>query len=399
MKVIFINYGLFESNSGGHIAHFANHLSNFGHSVAVCASGPTAGLSAYGTTQFEPIQTELLDFDPSAVAAFDGKPATPFDTIVHCWTPRERVRLLTERLRSLGPIPYVVHLEDNEEVVASSQLQRPWREILAQDEDQLRHGYPLGLSHPHNYKRFLGGSAGVTVIIDTLKEFVPDGIPAHLLQPGVDTKKFSPNNAVKAKSKLKRELGLDPDSKIIVYHGNMHAANQREIFSLYCAVAILRRRGVKITLLRAGRDYSPGVDLSFSHLSAGVLSLGYLDDGRLLEILKLADAYVQPGAADEFNIYRLPSKLPEFFSLGRPVLLPAANIALQLEDGRDAILLKRGDGTDIADRLMEVFGDPIAAKAMGQRSRRFAQTHLRWIDKAKDLELFYDTVLANHRLA
>ena len=46
----------------------------------------------------------------------------------------------------------------------------------------------------------------------------------------------------------------------------------------------------------------------------------------------LADVLVQPGRAGPFNDYRLPSKLPEFLSAGRPVVLPATNLARQLRD-------------------------------------------------------------------
>ena len=60
--------------------------------------------------------------------------------------------------------------------------------------------------------------------------------------------------------------------------------------------------------------------------------------------LALADAYVQPGAPDDFNRYRLPSKLPEFLAMGRPVILPACNLGNELTDGENALLLREGDG-------------------------------------------------------
>ena len=59
---------------------------------------------------------------------------------------------------------------------------------------------------------------------------------------------------------------------------------------------------------------------------------------RLAEIpgyLALADAFVQPGAPDDFNRYRLPSKLPEFLAMGRPVILPHCNIGNDLTDGAE----------------------------------------------------------------
>lgn len=395
MKVIFVSYGLFESNSGGHIAGFANELAKCGHSVAVCAAGSSDNLSAYGPTRFTAIPVEAIEDDPEFVAAFDGKAGDPSETIIHCWTPREKVRLLTETLRRELPAPYVVHLEDNEELVTASQMQESWRNLMAADSEALDSAIPLALSHPHRYKRFLAAGAGATVIVDTLGDFVPAGLPIHVLEPGVDSRKFAPAAKAADRTALLAKLGISPKAKIIVYHGNMHAANQREVFSLYCAINILRRRGLDVHLLRAGRDYSPGIDVSFDSLKGAVTELGFLDDAFLLEVLKTADAYVQPGGADAFNIYRLPSKLPEFLALGRPVLLPSANIGRQLQDGVEAIVLQRGDGTEIADRLMAVFKDKDHAKALSQGGRRYAKKNLDWAQKAHGLQEFYKRILSD----
>jgi glycosyltransferase involved in cell wall biosynthesis len=397
VKVIFVSYGLFESNSGGHIAGFANELAKNGHSVAVCAAGPSDNLSVYGPTHFTAIPVEAIEDDPQSVAAFDGKAADPGETIIHCWTPREKVRILTETLRRELPAPYVVHLEDNEELVTASQMQESWGNLMAADIGMLDAMIPLALSHPLRYKRFLAAGAGATVIVDTLGDFVPTGLPVHVLEPGVNSQKFAPAAKAADRTAVLAKLGINPKAKVIVYHGNMHAANQREVFSLYCAVNILRRRGLDVHLLRAGRDYSPGVDVSFDTLKGAVTELGFLDDAFLLEVLKTADAYVQPGGADAFNIYRLPSKLPEFLALGRPVLLPSANIGRQLMDGVEAIVLQRGDGTEIADRLMAVFEDKELAKALGQGGRLYAKKNLDWAYKARGLQDFYDRILRENQ--
>jgi glycosyltransferase involved in cell wall biosynthesis len=397
VKVIFVSYGLFESNSGGHIAGFANELAKNGHAVAVCAAGSSDNISVYGQTRFTPIPIETIRDDPTAVATFDGKTADLADTIIHCWTPREKVRILTETLRRELPAPYVVHLEDNEELVTASQMQETWANLLATDREILDTVIPTALSHPHRYKPFLAGGAGATVIVDTLGDFVPRSVPIHVLEPGVDSEKFAPAAKASERTAVLAELGISAKAKVIVYHGNMHAANQREVFSLYCAVNILRRRGHDVHLLRAGRDYSPGVDVSFDSLKGAVTELGFLDDARLLQVLKTADAYVQPGAADAFNIYRLPSKLPEFLALGRPVLLPAANIGRQVKDGVEALVLRRGDGSEIADRLETIFENKAQANALGKSGRLYAKTKLDWAEKTQGLQQFYERILSGQQ--
>ena len=70
---------------------------------------------------------------------------------------------------------------------------------------------------------------------------------------------------------------------------------------------------------------------------------------------------------DDFNRYRLPSKLPEFLAMGRPVMLPHCNIGHDLEDGEDALLLERGDAIEIAERLEQLIADRELARAALRR--------------------------------
>jgi glycosyltransferase involved in cell wall biosynthesis len=73
--------------------------------------------------------------------------------------------------------------------------------------------------------------------------------------------------------------------------------------------------------------------------------------------LGLADVLVQPGRAGAFNDYRLPSKLPEFFATGRPVVLPATNLGTVAADGEECLLLRRGDALEIAAVVERVLDD------------------------------------------
>ena len=65
-----------------------------------------------------------------------------------------------------------------------------------------------------------------------------------------------------------------------------------------------------------------------------MIELGAVGWREIPGYLALADAFVQPGAADDFNRYRLPSKLPEFLAMGRPVVLPDCNIGHDLDARR-----------------------------------------------------------------
>jgi glycosyltransferase involved in cell wall biosynthesis len=115
--------------------------------------------------------------------------------------------------------------------------------------------------------------------------------------------------------------------------------------------------------------------------------------GKVPGYLALADAYVQPGAPDEFNRYRLPSKLPEFLSMGRPVILPACNLGNELGEGEDALLLREGTALEIAARIEELLDAPELGRRLGERARAFALERLSWSRNAAELADFYRSAL------
>ena len=132
-------------------------------------------------------------------------------------------------------------------------------------------------------------------------------------------------------------------------------------------------------LLRLGETELGGVDpRAFGALREGVVELGSVGWREIPGYLALADAFVQPGAADDFNRYRLPSKLPEFLAMGRPVVLPDCNIGHDLEHERNALLLERGDGLEIADRVERLLDDPELRGRLAEGARRFALEQLNW---------------------
>jgi len=387
MNVVFVNYGLFNSNSGGHVAHFANALSDLGANVTVLGTNDPETVNDFGPPCFEAIRMpEVGEEIPAEILALAGRP----DTVIHAWTPRRRVYELVDAMVQETGCPYIVHLEDHEHLLLDSVMEWSWDSLAKLGVDELDGLIPHHLSHPVRSPRFIRNSAGATLIVEKLGELCPDDLPKHVLEPGVDTDQFNADLTAAQIAAIREELFIDDGAKIIVYNGNMHSANHHEVFSLYTAVMILRRRGHNIVLVRTGKDHYDKVDVSYSYLRGDwTIDLGVVDRDRMIETLKIADVFVQPGASEGFNAYRLPSKLPEFLALGRPLLLPATNIGLRLRDGVEAILLKRGDAEEIADRVAEVIFSEDAGRSIGEAGRQFATENLNWRANASHLLNFY----------
>lgn len=371
MRLVIVYFGPLNVNSAIQAFHFGNDLTAVGWHVTLAAGvGDPRTIREVGEPSFDCVTHHDLP------VVLEQARHAPEPTVVLAWTPRENVRAATQNFaRRLG-VPYVVHLEDNEWHLYGAAVGRPFDEVARLSIAEQDRISPETLIHPARSERFMSQAAGITVITEELNEFNHAGVPHHVARPGIDSERFRPD----LEPPLRREaLGIARDEFVIVYHGTVHYANQHEMLSLYLGVKLLQRRGRKVRLVRLGETELGGVDpRSLGALREGVLELGSVGWREIPGYLALADAFVQPGAADDFNRYRLPSKLPEFLAMGRPVVLPDCNIGQDLVDGESALLLYEGDGLEIAARVEQLLDDAELRARLAAGARSFALEQLDW---------------------
>ena len=379
LRVVFLNYHDFTSNSALHIFHLANRLSERGLEIAVAVPGDAAGAFEIGSPRFTPLSYRET---PEKVGRFSasGKPV-----LLHAWTPRENVRRMTEKLCRANRVPYAVHLEDNEQAIRAARASAKgwWLKGL------IERRY---LSHPRRSARFLREAAGVSVLLDPLKEFVPAGVPSTVIWPACEPDLFSDGS----RDDVAREaLGLTKDDFVIFYPGNITHVNIEDVRSLYLAVDLLNRRNIPARLLRTGRvDEGRFVD-RMSLPSRLYLELGFQPRSRIGELYRTADALVQPGVPGPFNDYRFPAKLPEFLASGRPIILPDCNLGRHLRDEVNCRLLTSGTPEEIASILETFYRDPAGARRIGAAGQAFARENFDWGNSADKLIAFYEKILGD----
>ena len=83
--------------------------------------------------------------------------------------------------------------------------------------------------------------------------------------------------------------------------------------------------------------------------------------------------------------------------MGRPVVLPACNLANELTDGENALLLRDGTALEIAARVEQLLDDPDLAERLGRGARSFALDRLSWPENAARLAGFYRARLSGAR--
>jgi glycosyltransferase involved in cell wall biosynthesis len=379
MNIVFVSYGPYDNNSAIHVTGFANALTALGHKVVVSAMGTPNAAGDFGLPRFRCVPNQQLVEHPEILAHHFGSTGKAAPDLIHCWTPRQAVRSVTQAVIGGYGCPYIIHIEDNEVAVAQAfQGAGGQKEAVRTD----------------SMHDFIAGAAGATIIVDALRAILPDGLPCHLLEPGVDTEVFRPGLDTVERRRICDALDVPHDAWIIVYPGNIHAANADDMFSLYTAIHALNARGFKVHLIRTGIDGLPVIDPVFAALSRRyVTNLGFVRREWLVDLLKLADFFVQPGGPDDFNNYRLPSKIPEFLAMARPVVLPRTNIGLLMHHRVDALLMERGDAAEITECVEVLLGDPAFTTQLGQAARRFAIEHFNWQRSTKQLEKFYQRIL------
>lgn len=380
MNILFVLYHDFTVNSAGHVRCLANELAQLGNDCCVAVPDGKASPRPVGRVRFR-----LVEFGNILRPDFcfpDGRGPD----LIHAWTPREIVRRFCDRVRQVYPCRLFVHMEDNEWHILSCALRQPFEELAFLDTEELDKRVSVHLSHPHRAMTFLEEADGVTVIIDRLRELLPRGKSVLELWPSADQELFHPQPRLEVE---RGALGIPKNSTVLAYAGNVHAANAHEVRSLYLAVAILNREGHPATLVRAGTDHHPflGSDEGWGRRYS--IELGPVRHTEVPRLLALADVLVQPGKPDPFNDYRFPSKLPEFLSVGRPVILPDTNIGKHMMHRLHGFIVSDLNAIAIADAVREIMSDETLYRTLSSGAVEFFKRRLSWRKSGRLLHDFY----------
>ncbi len=360
-NVLLVSHCDFTGNSAFHVYAIASELNRLGWSPAIAVPRNPGGVRELGRPRFP-----VVSYDDVEREQF-GFPDGAGPDLTHVFTPRAPVRSLTLAMARRRGTPYVLHLEDNELAVQAA---------VADDHDA-----KAGTE-------FIKAAAGMTVLIERLLEFKPAAIPGVVVWPGYEPAIDLPG---RGRDTIRDDIGLDASELALVYCGNVHEANLDEVASLYEAITLLRKGGIRVVLVRSGWTHTTTRKLP--KLRSGLRDLGWISRRRVPELLIAADILVQPGSPGPFNDYRFPSKVPDFLASGRPVVLPRTNIGLHLRDGVDALLLEKGGPGEISEKVSLLAGDPALRRRLGACGREFALRELQWSTNVREVARLYEAVL------
>lgn len=192
------------------------------------------------------------------------------------------------------------------------------------------------------------------------------------------------------------QLRIPINSIVLSFPGDVNEGNARDVRSLYLAVAMLNREGVPVTLVRAGRDHCSflGADEQWARKYA--IELGFVEHGEIPRVLSLADFFVQPGLHNRPNDFWLPRKIPEFFAMGRPVILPRVGIGEFIEHGVNGWVLPKVDALGIVDAVKHLREDKTMTDKLSRAALVFYERNFDERMRAVALETMYRDRIESH---
>jgi glycosyltransferase involved in cell wall biosynthesis len=382
-SICLISHSCLSSNSGKHIVSIANELLSNGFPVSVVS--PTSDLEF-----IERLTKEIDHVSYDEIYSFGLAPR--HIELAWLWSPRGKVAKIHKAIALLlnRDLPYVLHLEDNDIVIASEMLGIPLAD-LAKSCISNELDFSDDICDPRASGELVNNAIGITVLSKDLLKAVPKGMPSYHFWPGFDKAYYEYSHL--SRLRLREELGISRDTHIIAYTGNVHPANVFEVRSLYVAIALANRMGVNVKLVRTGDDYVQLFDdEEWQHIQSYVISLGRVDANRIKQIQSSSSILVQPGLVDAWNEGRVPCKLPEYLATSRPVIVPNANIASNLSNGWNAIILDQANAESILAALLTYLNKTESLDQIGIRGCLFARKNLDWVEIARGISRFFDSL-------
>jgi glycosyltransferase involved in cell wall biosynthesis len=363
MNILIALHSSIDSNSGIHVLSIANELVKYGHSITIAALSDKESKSdsikilSHGNVLTLLANNRLIFTNNNKIDIF------------YAWTPRKCIFKLYKLFKESFIFKTVIHYEDNEDLL---------REKLFGSDIDLNcvDNFPDSLTHPILEEEFKNEAHGFTIIIDKLKEMIPINKEYITIWPSADDSIFYPRST---KSNICKKYNIIGNPFLIVYTGASHNANFEELRSLYLGVNLINESGINVKLIRTGHNYCDYGEEYTQWAYQNVINLGYINSRKELgDITSASDIFVQPGKPGPFNDFRFPSKLPEFFATGKPVIIPKTNIGLKTIHLKDAFVVDEVNAEGIYNAVRLLYNDKILYKQLSIGAREFYMNNLSW---------------------
>ena len=207
------------------------------------------------------------------------------------------------------------------------------------------------------------------------------GIPLEkmeIIQLGVNHNRFTPaDNKNKIREKIISKFEI-PTKNYFVHISETNYA-RKNIFRLLGAFEDARKKGIPQKLVLIGNLHKEVKDRLKNY--PNVLSLGYVSDADLVELIQGSDALVLPSIHEGFGI-----PLVESMACGVPCITSDRHTPPEVV-GDAGLLVDPYDVSDIANKMIEI-SDVDTLQTLSKRALQKSQDYSWKINAAKILELY-----------
>ena len=193
-----------------------------------------------------------------------------------------------------------------------------------------------------------------------------------VVQNGVETSLFDPNRADR---NLKEDLGLE-DKFVVSYIGTMGMAHGLE--KILDAAMQLQQTQPEVTFLFVGEG-SDKENVMSTAKSKNLSNIRFVDEQpreRIPDYICASDVcLVVLKKSDVFKTV-IPTKMLEFMSCERPVLLGVEGQARKIiEDARAGVFIRPESADDLTDAVVRLAKDPQLRYELGRNGRKYILQH------------------------
>lgn len=223
---------------------------------------------------------------------------------------------------------------------------------------------------------------------DVLVGFGVDGRKIEVIYGSFDVDRFDP--ARLDRSKVRRELGLSDDQKLVVQVGQLHRKKAPHLF-VQAAAEVLKRRPECVFALVGEGDKHAKCEKWIARLGleGKVRMLGFRRD--VPDVYAAADVAVNSSLGDE----GLTGAIREALALEKPVVATRVDGNPEVvRPGETGILVERKDVGAMAQGILDLLDHPERARAFGAAGRRLILERMHPKVRVARTEAVYRAVLA-----
>ncbi len=218
-------------------------------------------------------------------------------------------------------------------------------------------------------------------------------IPANkirVIHNGVDINKFKPATD---KSKIKKELGFNPNDIAIVSVGRLYA--RKGLFTLIESMPAVTKRFPNAKFIISGKGQSDEMHKLIRHaekfgVKDNIVFTGYYPDKKLPKLYQAADIF----AFSTFYEHH-PFAVLEALASGLPVVTTTVGgIPETIDSGKNGFLVEPFNSKQFSEKIIYLLDHTAEADEMGAKARKTVEQKLDWRIVVKDAMKVYDEVLS-----